>query len=216
MFNLSQLSSSETVLKCELYISKKHIKQRLLLDVHYLLSSHESTGSSSSSSSSSSSANSSSSSMWPAGDVIGYEHERQLSTQIDLGNLRIDKYSLLRTNNWHSFNLIDSLRPFVEARRANHLATRDSGEFSRTAAAAARVENAGGELLLVIDAAANRVSSPSRSSRGPGKSASSSSSSTLDFSNPYLMIYSKEQDTPMKQFFQVRPAQVKIFSRFIL
>lgn len=107
-------------------------------------------------------------------------HHNQLSTQIDLANLRLDKFSLLRTNNWHSFNLIDSLRPYVEARRAHLVSDRNEPNPA--------------ELLLVMES--NR--DIGRNARGSTKSTTS-----IDLSNPYIIVYSKEQDAPMKQFFQV-------------
>lgn len=111
---------------------------------------------------------------------------RQPSTQIDLGNLNLDKFSLLRTNNWHSFNIVDSLRPYAKARRA-HI----ESDLKVT------TSEAGTELLLVMESNQATV-------RSANNAKNNRMTNYLDPSNPYLMVYSKEQDKLMKQFFQNR------------
>lgn len=96
----------------------------------------------------------------------------QLSTQLDLSNLRLDKYSLVRTNNWHLFSLVDSLRSYLNARR---------NEFDQA------------ELMLIME-----------STKFSPKSGIGIGNSNTDVTNPYLMIYTKEEALQMKQFFQVK------------
>lgn len=95
IFNISLLSSTEDVLKAELYINRKYIRQRLTFDLHYFLYS----------------------TLTKSSGKTQKRSQRQqngASITIDLRNFFSRRFN--KKNHWQSFNIIESIKSYLFAR----------------------------------------------------------------------------------------------------
>ena len=196
LFNLSLISPSESLVKAELYMNKRFVKQKLVFNLHYFLYSTPT-------STSNRTTNSSSKKIKITSSTNGFDHA---STIIDLNNPR---FSSSHNNNhhWPYFNILDSLKSYVSVRnsrfrQATARPSSSSSSRSKNIYYTASFEGLGGgeehsdqqqpgELMLVMEAAFKRAKKLDKSLYS-------------DFVNPYLIVYSSESEQAMKNFFQMR------------
>jgi hypothetical protein len=133
---------------------------------------------------------------------LNKELERRQSdsaTIIDLENFRFGNGNILKRNPWQMFNIIDSLSSYfvVRSNEKNIKQQRDlnrkNNTFYYTINNLKSSNEEKSEFTLIMEAHIN-----SRNKKSLYKIDSN------DLSNPYLIIYSKEDDKYMKDFFQNR------------
>lgn len=182
LFNLSLISGSETVIKSDLFINRKYVKQRLEFNMHYFL---YSSGTKRNSSSANQKVNRDTS----AGGT---------SATIYLKNLKQDKSS--NQYIWQSFNIIDSVKSYLTIRNSRKLLENAVNKslskniyftYNNNAQISSSSSSQLDELVLIMEATNY-------------KSRKSNSKNLADTLNPYLIVYSKEKETNMKKFFQSR------------
>jgi hypothetical protein len=177
LFNLSLISPTEQIIKTELYLNKRYVKQKLVFNLHYFLylTTQQANQTSSRKLKSSSS---------------GFNHA---STIIDLNNKRYSS-----GHQWSHFNIVDSLRSYTTVRNSkyNVLNTENRKQniyylsnFENSEEAAAESSQPD-ELVMIMEAFFGN--------RKVDKALYS------DSINPYLMVYSNENEKSMKKFFQNR------------
>ena len=177
LFNLSLLTNTEQILKSELYINKKYIRQRLIFDLHYFLYSTIKTNGLNSSQTKSKSEN----------------NENGASMTIDLRNFRADRFN--KQNSWQSFNILEPIKSYLNVRNTRQYGIDKSNKnpstyYTLDQQADKAAGRNGDELVLIMETS----SKPKRSGRFK--------KSLPDSLNPYLLIYSQENEYQMKQFFE--------------
>lgn len=182
LFNLSLLTSSEDVLKSELFIHRQFIRQRLTFDLHYLLySTHGSNGQ----------------------NPIDKQRKQKTSgasMTIDFSNFRTSRFS--RQNPWQSFNILESMRSYLSVRKHQQIAKNETASVYYTINEERLEVPQGDELVLMMEA--RFVSQRYRRFRNRRMQRQSSSGDLL---NPYLMVFSAEGRVQMQQFFESRISQ---------
>jgi hypothetical protein len=179
MFNLSLLSSSESVVKAELYINKKHVRQRLQFNLHYFLNSNELLN-------------------LPNKTINETAlSDKTLATMIELANMeRAGSHS----NSWRMFNIIDSIDSYANIRRnkiqfKSPRKTDSKSNIYYTMNDRDELFDKSGNLddfFLIMEANTKF-----------GNRLSKRAFQDLNL-NPYLIVYSNEKDENMKNFFQSR------------
>lgn len=166
------LSSTEKILKAELYINKKHIRHRLMLNLHYYL--------------------------YPKNRNFNLNlnsTKNAASTIIDLAKYRNEKFK--KHQNWHLFNLADSLVSYVATRnnrfkysslaKTNFKFKKVYFTYDQANQATKETTDQLENLILVMESNRNRRNDLNS-----------------DMFDPYLILYSNEEEPQMKNFFQTR------------
>lgn len=183
-FNLSALTTTERLVKAELYINKKFIRHRLKFTLKYFLNRRTQ----------------------PLKNKSYQEpYHTQSVTMIDLENFRSGNVRLKR-NPWQMFNIIDSLSSFamVRSSRSKKKFLQDNGNKTVYYTINNRMEKADDSLdvdqiddfLLSMEAYV-----PSRSKKSL---LNKKSEQINDLINPYLIMSTQEDNNLMKTFFQNR------------
>lgn len=183
LFNLSLISSSEKIVKAELYLNKKYIKHRLMFNLHYLLHSKNNN----------------------ERDLNLFIKNFKLnktssaSTTIDLAMFKNQKFR--KYQNWHVFNLIDSLSSYVTTR---------NNRFKYSSIMNAKTgSNGNNKIYYTYD----NVQTNLNKNKNPDLEDLVLVMESLkyrknDFNSnqidPYLIIYTNEEENSMKNFFQNR------------
>jgi hypothetical protein len=186
VFNLSLLSSTERLIKSELYINKKHIRQRLKFSLNFYLIKNRTNA-----------------------KLDSSAKLNSASTTIDLANLRGHKFK--KQHGWQVFNIADSVNSYLSVRsnRAKLLNARlrknstvyftldKRNSFDVNEAA----KSASDEFLLVMEAFVMP-----RSKKAEKTQLGAESDALI---SPYLIVYSNEEEKSMNKFFQSRlPAEL--------
>ena len=186
VFNLSLLTSTERLIKSELYINKKHIRQRLKFSLNFYLIKNKTNA-----------------------KLDSNSKLNSASTTIDLANLRGHKFK--KQHGWQVFNIIDSVNSYLSVRnnrakllnaklRKNSTVyfTLDKLNSFDVNEAAKSVSD---EFLLVMEAFVMP-----RSKKAEKTQLGTESDGLI---SPYLIVYSNEEEKSMKKFFQSRlPAEL--------
>jgi hypothetical protein len=151
MFNLSLINSGEEILKSDVFINRRYIKEKLVFKIKYFLYSTKMSN----------------------GNKRNQNETSFSDKEGDSESVILDLDSLLTRNNfllrksWQPFNLIDSLNHYINSRKSDNTA------------------NSADELILIMECQ-NRVKK------------------YRDYINPYLIIYSHDNEMNLKSFFQTK------------
>lgn len=171
LFNLSLLTNTEKLMKSDLFINRKYVRQRLAFDLHYLLYSTLSK------------------SGFNKTESVPRKSQNGPSMTIDLRNAHMNRFS--RENQWQSFDIVRSIQSYLNVRNSQQTARNISDSVYYT------VDNdkpnmTGDELMLMMEAdVLQRVRRGNRRRRN-----------LPEFFNPYIMVYSNENDEKMRNFFE--------------
>ena len=176
-FNLSLLSTTEKIIKAELYINKKFIKHKLKFSLKYLLK--------------------------PNGKQFRQTYkDTESMTIIDLANFKIGNGNILkRYGGWQMFNIIDSVNSYFMVRnnretikKNNNSSTNKKNDtvYYTSNNIYLNKEEHRDVFLLLMESHMNIRSK---------KSIFNSENGLI---SPYLLLYTEEEDKYMTNFFQNR------------
>lgn len=177
LFNLSLISPTEKLVKSDLYINRKYIKQKLEFNLHYFL--YSSLNNKRSLNVTTASVNQKRSAAASGSSATLY-----------LKNLNSNHQT------WQSFNIYDSVKSYLDMRNSKHayqMALNKSSNkniYYTFNQEASQVES--DELVLIMEAT-NLNTNKNRKRVN-----------LSEILNPYLMIYTQEVELNMKNFFQNR------------
>lgn len=164
IFNLSMLGESEKILSVELYMNRRQLRFKPLVNLHYVLGNKANLND-----------------MMP--DVLN----SSIASVIDLSGLRQRR----RRTNWHQFDLVDSVSSFLKTRfnrlkfgQINNNYISRGKNFYYTFDKKMAEKNQLEDLILMVD--------------------SSRFGNVHPRLEPYLIIYSREAESEMKNFFKNR------------
>ena len=187
MFNLSSIKYSEKLIKPELYINKRYVRNKMTFNLHYMLYTASSNRKNNSQ------------------NLNNHENHPNggISTIIDLTYVRNERSgNNLKKNGWHMFNIFDSLNSYLNVRNNKQKMARlknenQKGVYYTFDDANLMDDKNNEEIVLIMEAYKN------------GRS--NNFNQFNDAINPYLIIYTSEDETQMKKFFQNRlPDELKI------
>ena len=176
MFNLSLLTDTEKVVKSEVFINRKYIRQRLVFDLHYLVYSTK-TGLNAN-----------------ARNLNDKKLKTGATMTIDLRNFQANRYN--RQNHWQSFNILESVKTYLHSRNNQQTIKNRTSVYYTVNNNDRELLQSGDEIVLVMEAKNLFRRDRRRSNRGHR--------SVAEFFNPYLMIYTTEAEAKMQQFFENR------------
>lgn len=179
LFNLSLISGSEQLIKSDLFINRKYIKQKLEFNLHYFLYSTQNNNNNKKNENATNKVNRDTSSASGS------------SATIYLKNLKNEKYFNQQT--WQSFNIMNSIQSYLTTRKNRKLYENAVNKSNKNIYYTFnnlnnQVSDQPDELVLIMEATNFK-------SRKANKN-------LADLLNPYLMIYTNEKETNMKKFFQ--------------
>jgi hypothetical protein len=207
LFNLSLLTNTERILKSELFINKRYIRHKLAFDIHYLYYSIKSSDASSIKLEKSDK-------LINKSETMHYNIKKAgngPSMSIDLANFKYDKYR--KANGWQSFSMISSINSYLAMRRAAEKSSIESKKLNNTGRFVYYTSenktnldnlneylNRDDELVLMMECKNLKKNIHNKFTLA----------SVQDVFNPYMIIYSFEDEAKMKYFFQNRIPQVLI------
>ncbi len=175
------LSGSEHLIKTDLFINRKYIKQKLEFNLHYFLYSTFNNK-----------RNNSSFKMNKINSINN--NNGGTSATIYLKNVKLDKYQ----STWQSFNILDSINSYLSIRNTKQLIetkkkTNKNVYYTNNNSNNDFIGNMDqlDELVLIMEASNYKANKKSNKN-------------LADVLNPYLMIYTNENESNMKSFFQSR------------
>lgn len=173
------LSGSEHLIKTDLFINRKYIKQKLEFNLHYFLYS---------------TFNKRNNSSFKVNKInsINNSNNGGTSATIYLKNVKLDKYQ----STWQSFNILDSINSYLSIRNTKQLI-----ETKKKTNKNVYYTNKNNDFIANMDQLDELVLIMEASNYKANKK---SNKNLADILNPYLMIYTNENESNMKNFFQSR------------